>query len=152
MCGPLDTMPGACLAVPVPPFVLCSRWAVRQGVLSVNYGCSYGIRDPFASVVGDVIQLIQLDRPPTMLTSSGTLILGVSLLLLVALWRLVQIRRAFGHFSQFPTYSTLLSPLYPLGRALPLIPWVAPGPTFGWKDVYECKFPNSMIAETCSLT
>ncbi len=90
-------------------------------------------------MAGDVIQFIQLDRLPIMLTSTGTLILGVSLLSLAALWRLDQIRRAFDHFSHFPTYSTLVSPVYPLGRTLPRIPWVAPGSNFGWRDVYECK-------------
>lgn len=87
-----------------------------------------------------------------MLTSSGTLILGIALFLLVALWRLNQIRRAFGHFSHLPTFSTLLSPVYPLGRTLLRIPWVAPGPTFGWRDVYESRLLTSVIVETCNLT
>ena len=87
-----------------------------------------------------------------MLTSSGTFILGIALFLLVALWRLDQIRRAFGNFSHLPTFSTLLSPVYPLGRTIPRIPWVAPGPTFGWRDVYECKPLTSGIVETCNLT
>ena len=111
-----------------------------------------GIKDPPAFVAGDVIQLIQLDRLPIMLTSSGTLIFGITLLSLVLLWHLDQIRRAFGHFSRSPTYSTLVSPVYPLGRTLPRIPWVASGSNFGWKDVYECKSPTLMFVGTWSLT
>ena len=109
-------------------------------------------KGPPASMARDVIQLIQLNRLPIMLTSSGTLIFGIPLLSLVVIWRLYQIRRAFGHFSHFPTYSTLVSPVYPLGRTLPRIPWVALGSNFGWRDVYECKLPTSMIVGTLSLT
>ena len=140
-------MLGACLSVPAVPIFLCSRWTIRQRAPPAICGCSCGIKDQFASVAGDVIQLIQLNRLPTMFISSVTLPLGISLPLLVTLWWLDQIRRGFGHFSHFPTYSTLLSPVYPLGRTLPRIPWVAPGSTFGWKDVYDCKLPTSMIVE-----
>ena len=76
-----------------------------------------------------------------MLTSSIALCLGIPLLLGALLWRLWQIKREFSHFNHLPAYSTLLSPVYPLGRILPRIPWVAAGSTFAWKDAYECRSP-----------
>jgi hypothetical protein len=73
-----------------------------------------------------------------MLTSSESLVAGITLLSLAVLWRLWKIQRAFGAFSHLPAHWSLLSPVYPLGRTLPRIPWVSPGSTFGWQAVYEC--------------
>ena len=75
-------------------------------------------------------------------TPSVTLVVGIPLLSLALLWRLRRFIDTFGNFNHLPIYSALVSPLYPLGRTLPRIPWVTAGPTFGWRDAYECKSPS----------
>ena len=72
-----------------------------------------------------------------MLTDHGVLLLGSLLLCLFLLPRIQRIKQVWQGFGNIPTYSFLVSPISPLSRYLPRIPWISNGADFGWKNPYE---------------
>jgi hypothetical protein len=80
---------------------------------------------------------VQTLRRAAMSIDHGIILFASLLLCLIFFRRIQQIKKVWQAFGDLPAYLFLVSPLFPLHRLLPRIPWISAGVDFGWRNAYE---------------
>jgi hypothetical protein len=83
------------------------------------------------------------------MSTDREIILFASLLLCLFLLRHIQqIKKVWQAFGDVPAYLFLVSPIFPLHRLLPRIPWISAGVDFSWRNVYERRALLGILSST----